>query len=261
MRPATKIVCRLLTGRLLTISPSITFAQTPTNYGKTIFVVYLDNQRFTSVANPSNFLHLIDTGKHPSAEFVHKNTDMHLSLMANKDPFISYQMDVTNNSLDNQFYMIGVEMDIAPLGTHNLFQNDLTVTTSGTGSISLFPTDDGVKLSSGLQRELMSLDGGATFNTADEFGPLGTTITTGGTTVSPTFMQEYTNTLAYNYMELRVGFNLSAGTTATLVGSETITPIPEPSTALMAFSAVIMLVAYNIRSHIKLRHQNGVYSN
>ena len=267
MRPATKIFCRLLTGLFLTATLSITFAQSsdgsqsPSNAGDTTIVVDVDNQSYTSAANPSFFNTLIDTGKSQSADFSHSGqSDENGTFNANKDPFISYQLSVTNNSSQDKFYLIAFGLGIAPLGADNLFQNDLTVMTSGTGPISLSPTYDGVNSSSGLQRELMSFDGGLTFNTADEYGPLGSPITSAGTTAFPTFLLTNSSTPNYNYMELLVGFNLSPGTTAVLVGRETITPIPgpstpipEPSTLIMAFSAVTTLVAFNMRSRTKPR--------
>ena len=270
MRPTTKAFYTLFTGLLLALNPSMSFADPifPPTPDQTIFAVGVDNQTFTSTANPSMFSNLIDTGKTPHADFTYSvQSDMTVYMTTNKDPYINYQMSVTNNSLAEHFYMIAVGIGISPQNKNSDFQNDLKVTTSGIGSINLTPTYDGVHASSGLQRELLSTDSGVTFNPADEFGPLGTAITSAGTT-SYSFTQDLcdnttppssntspppTPTVTYNYMELLVGFNLSAGTTATFYGSESLTVCPEPSTLVMAFIAAIMVVGFNVRSHFKPR--------
>ncbi len=239
----------------------IIFPPTP---GQTIFAITVDKQTYTSLTNPSKFNPLIDIGKTPYATFTYNiQSNMTVQMATNKDPYISYQVNVTNNSSVTQFYQVAVGIGISDQSINSDFQNDLTVTTSGGGPISLSPTYDGTTPSTGIQRELLSTDGGVTFNPANEFGPLGSAITSAGTT-SYSFSQDSCDSTTplppppetFNYLELLVGFNLSAGTTATLNGSESLAVCPEPSTLIMGFLAVIMLVVFNVRSHHTRRSSN-----
>ena len=277
MRLTTGILYGLFTGFLLTTSPSTSIAGAlgayiPPTSGQAFVAVGINNSTINSMTDPSfnsGGNTAITVGKHPAANFTYNGSFLNESppysnysmiMNANKDPSINYQLSVTNNSSSTQFYLLAIGIDITPQSVNSDFQNDLTVTTSGSGSISLSPTYDGVNSSSGLQRELLSSDGGATFNAANEFGPLGQTMTSAGTTTY-SFSQDACDSSTppppppetFNYLELLVEFNLSAGTTVTFNGSESLAVCPEPSTLILAFIAAFMFVLFNVRSRVKRR--------
>ena len=180
-----------------------------------------------------------------------------VSALLKPEPSIEYRLTATNNSLSDEFLLLALGTYIFSQGLDVQLQNDLTVTVSGSGPISLTPTYDGVNASAGLQRQLLSTDGGQSFDMNDEYGPLGTSITTAGTTVYSTSLPPVHSTLIYDYLELLVGFNLSPGTTVTLDGSISINaipnPIPEPSTLVLSSIAAFMFVGFKLRSRVKPR--------
>ncbi len=89
----------------------IIFPPTP---GQTIFAITVDKQTYTSLTNPSKFNPLIDIGKTPYATFTYNiQSNMTVQMATNKDPYISYQVNVTNNSSVTQFYQVAVGIGIS----------------------------------------------------------------------------------------------------------------------------------------------------
>ena len=254
MRLATRVFYGLFAGLLFTFNPSMSYAG---NISEAVPAPTAAQQFATLSINTTDISSLPFTGgnKHFTITYARSSGDFPTSLAADirTEPYIFYHLTATNNSLSDEFLQLAIGTYIGLQGMCVEIQNDLTVITSGIGPISITPTYDGVNPSAGFQRDLLSTNGGLSFDSAGEYGPLGTTITSAGTTVFPTFLQRNNSAPNYDYMELLVGFNLSAGTTVTLDGRIEINAVPEPSTLMMASMAVFMFVGCKLRSRIKPR--------
>ena len=255
MHPATRVFYGLVAGLLFTFNPSMSFA-----FNLNVPTAPTAGQQYATLSiNTTDITSLPFTGgKHATITYLRSSGDFPTSLAADirTEPYIDYHLTATNNSFSDEFLQLVIGTYIGSQGMDVKIQNDLTVTASGSGPISITPTYDGVNPSAGFQRNLLSTNGGLSFDSADEYGPLGTTITAAGTTVFPTFLQRNNSALNYDYLELLVGFNLSAGTTVTLDGRIAIDAVPEPSTLMMASIAVFMFVGFKLRSRMKPRHPN-----
>ncbi|MCY2968118.1 MAG: hypothetical protein NT069_31555, partial [Planctomycetota bacterium] len=177
---------------------------------------------------------------------------MTISGTGNTDPYIEYTLDATNTLGVETFFQFAFGITITPSSDNSAMKSQLevTLTDDGFGPLFLKPTYDGSNPSTGIQRALLSTDGGDFFPLFGEFGPLGGTITQAGTRDFQ-FDRPGASTggtgIIYNYMELLVGFTLSPGDSVHLAGRiEIIPPVPtsstpEPGTLTLALLCVVPL--------------------
>lgn len=170
---------------------------------------------------------------------------VYISAYGSRDPFIEYTLSATNNSNVDEFVNFFFGIPISPRGDNSVLQTVLHVNLSNNigDTPSITPTYDEFNASPGIQRALLSSNGGTSFDT--EFGPLGGTITSPGSSDFG-FFQPATNLpvmTSYDYLGLLDGFILSPGTAVTIsgfVGIDSITP--EPSTLGLSVVCVVSLI-------------------
>jgi hypothetical protein len=162
----------------------------------------------------------------------------------NRDPFIDYGIQLTNTTDATMTFELVIGIPVSPVSEGYALATDLSLNLIDHGDhlIRLSPLSDGLQQSLGIQRSLLSTDGGATFNPLYEFGPLGGTLDQAG------FYQYHfrqpgsssQSTLIFNYLEVILGFNLSAGDSVIISGDAILT-CPEPSTLAMGLSCICLL--------------------
>ena len=171
--------------------------------------------------------------------------------VGNRDPYIDYSLSVTNTTSSDLFFQFAFGIPIVASGDNSALRTDLSINLldDGDNSVSLSPTYDGINTATGIQRALLSTDGGTTFDSLNEFGPLGSQIATAGMS-DYQFSQPATNSPAvmnFDYMELLVGFNLSPGDSVELHGNIAIA-VPEPSTLSLACVSGMAFFLFRWRS-------------
>ena len=175
-------------------------------------------------------------------------TDPLLSMIGsgaiNRDPFIRYEIELTNTTDATMAFELVIGIPITPFRENYAMATDLSLNLidNGNRSILLSPLNDGTQQSAGIQRSLLSTDGGETFNPKYEFGPLGGTIDQAGISHYRFFKPGTSpqSTLTFNYLEVMLGFNLSRGDSVTIRGDATLI-CPEPSTLAMGLTCICLL--------------------
>ena len=210
-------------------------AVSPSTSGDPVAIIQIDT---TPVSLP------IGGGKIMTTSYSAASPPLSLYGLGNRDPYITYHLEFSNTTGADAFFEFAFGIPITPSGNNSALLADLEVklTDGGNGVVSISPTYDGINSSTGIQRALLSTNAGATFFTADEFGPLGPSITTAGTS-DYHFSQPYSvlpPSKTFDYMELLVGFNLSSGDSVTLNGDIAI-QVPEPSSLGIVLSSSIGL--------------------
>jgi|GEM_PF-4737449 len=162
----------------------------------------------------------------------------------NRDPFIRYAIELTNTTDATMKFELVIGIPISPFREDGAMATDLSLNLvdNGNRSIHLSPLNDGLQQSPGIQRSLLSADGGATFNPLYEFGALGGPIDEAGFREYHSFQpgSSSQSTLTFNYLEVVLGFNLSQGDSVTISGAA-ILICPEPSTLVMGLTCICLL--------------------
>ena len=252
MRTASRLAFSTIAGVLLVIDVSTAVGQGPSDgaYLAVPAAVPLATVR----VNTSTYNVPISGGKVMTIS--HSNsfppyTTYSIFAVGNRDPYIDYLLSVTNTSSSDLFFQFAFGIPIVLSGDNSALRSDLSINLldDGDNSVNLFPTYDGINPATGIQRALLSTDGGTTFDSLHEFGPLGSLITTPGMS-DYQFSQAATNAAAmvnFDYLELLVGFNLSPGDSVELHGNIAIA-VPEPSTLSLACVSGMAFLLFRWRS-------------
>ena len=252
MRTASRLAFSTIAGVLLVIDVSTAVGQGPSDgaYLAVPAAVPLATVR----VNTSTYNVPISGGKVMTIS--HSNsfppyTTYSIFAFGNRDPYIDYSLSVTNTSSSDLFFQFAFGIPIVLSGDNSALRTDLSINLldDGDNSVNLFPTYDGINPATGIQRALLSTDGGTTFDSLHEFGPLGSLITTPGMS-DYQFSQAATNSPAmmnFDYLELLVGFNLSPGDSVELHGNIAIA-VPEPSTLSLACVSGMAFLLFRWRS-------------
>jgi hypothetical protein len=186
----------------------------------------------------------IGGGKTATFSFTYPLLSMIGSGAINRDPFIRYEIELTNTTDATMAFELVIGIPISPFPENDAMATDLSLNLidNGDRSILLSPLNDGTQQAAGIQRSLLSTDGGATFNPLYEFGALGGPIDEAGFREYHFFQPRSSSqsTLTFNYLEVILGFNLSRGDSVTISGAA-ILICPEPSTLAMGLSCICLL--------------------
>lgn len=169
-----------------------------------------------------------------------------ISAFGSRDPYIQYSLSVTNDSDMDEFVYLFFGIPISPRGDDSTLQTVLHANLTGAPGAdpSAKSTYDGINSSSGIQRALLSSNGGTSFDT--EYGPLGGDITSPGISEFDFYQQAAGGppVIAYDYLGLLNGFVISPGTTLELEGFIGIdSTVPEPSTLCLTLVCLAAVFA------------------